>query len=36
LRQKDLPRVAPRPDADEEESGDADDDEEETPSMEQV
>jgi hypothetical protein len=36
LRQKDLPRVAPGRDADEEESGDADDDEEETPSMEQV
>jgi serine protease Do len=36
LQQKDLPRLAPRPDADEEESGDTDDDEEESPSMEQV
>jgi hypothetical protein len=36
LRQNDLPTVAPRPEADEDESSDADDGEDETPSMEQV
>jgi hypothetical protein len=36
LRQNDLPTVAPRTDAHEDESGDTDDDEDETPSMEQV
>ena len=36
LRQNDLPTVAPRTDADEDESGDTDHDEDETPSMEQV
>src|SRR6266536_2531034 len=36
LRQNDLPTVAPRADADEDESADENDDEDETPSMEQV
>jgi serine protease Do len=36
LQQNDLPTVAPRADVDDDESGDADDDEDETPSMEQV
>ena len=36
LQHKDLPKVAPRTDAEEDESGDADDDEDETQSMEQV
>ncbi len=36
LQQNDLPTVAPRADADEDESADENDDEDETPSMEQV
>jgi len=36
LQQNDLPTVAPRTDAEEDQSDDADDDEDETPSMEQV
>jgi hypothetical protein len=36
LQQKDLPRLAPGANADEDESGDTDDDEEESTSMEQV
>jgi hypothetical protein len=36
LQQKDLPTVAPRPEADGDEPSDADDEEDETPSMEQV